>query len=356
MVNVTVEKPANLGNPAPLVSVVTPVYNGEKYLAECIESILAQTYQNWEYIIVNNCSTDRSLEIAQQYARQDARIRICNNTEFLSQMDNWNHALRQISPASAYCKVLHADDWLFPDCLAQMVAVAQANPGVGLVGAYRLEEEKVTLDGLAYPSPVVSGREVCRRFFLEGLYLFGSPSSLLIRSDLVRSRPAFYNVANIHADQEVCFELLQNSDFGFVHQVLTFTRRHNESTTAFVRRFSTIIIGNLMVLKKFGPLYLSEAEYNLCSRYFMETYYRFLGQQVYELREKAFWAYQQAELKKLGDPFSWARVTAAALRQLLNFETTAKRLVYALRKKSSGSPPAPPVDIKKLNVVGRSRS
>ena len=54
----------------PLVSVATPVYNGERHLAECIESVLAQTYQNWEYIIVNNCSTDRTREIAESYGRR----------------------------------------------------------------------------------------------------------------------------------------------------------------------------------------------------------------------------------------------------------------------------------------------
>src|SRR5438093_8149037 len=57
----------------PLVSVVTPIYNGEKYLAECIESVLAQTYQNWEYVIVNDCSTDRSLDIAQYYTHKIGR-------------------------------------------------------------------------------------------------------------------------------------------------------------------------------------------------------------------------------------------------------------------------------------------
>ena len=67
----------------PFVTILTPVYNGEKYLAECIESVLAQTYRNWEYIIVNNCSTDRSLEISERYAQNDPRIKVRTNTNFV---------------------------------------------------------------------------------------------------------------------------------------------------------------------------------------------------------------------------------------------------------------------------------
>ena len=58
----------------PQVSVITPVYNGEEFLSECIQSVLSQTYQNWDYTIVNNRSTDRTLEIAQSYAARDPRI------------------------------------------------------------------------------------------------------------------------------------------------------------------------------------------------------------------------------------------------------------------------------------------
>jgi glycosyltransferase involved in cell wall biosynthesis len=50
----------------PLISVVTPVYNGEKYCAECIERILAPTYQNGEFVIVNNCSNDKTVQIAKK--------------------------------------------------------------------------------------------------------------------------------------------------------------------------------------------------------------------------------------------------------------------------------------------------
>ncbi|MFZ1974630.1 MAG: glycosyltransferase family 2 protein, partial [Candidatus Acidiferrales bacterium] len=62
--------------PSPLVSIVTPAYNEENYLAECVESVLAQTYTNWDYTIVNNCSTDATLAIAQKYAAGDPRIRV----------------------------------------------------------------------------------------------------------------------------------------------------------------------------------------------------------------------------------------------------------------------------------------
>ncbi len=225
--------------PKPLVSIVTPVYNAEEYLAECIESVLTQTYDHWEYVIVNNCSTDRSLEIAQQYAQQDARIRIHNNETFLNLIQNWNHAMRQISPESKYCKVVHADDWLFPECITKMVELAEQNSTVGIVGSYRLDEDQVTLDRLPYPSTVVPGRKICRTSLLGGSYIFGSPTSLLLRSDLVRNRDSFYNEANLNADRVVCFDILQQADFGFVHQVLTYTRRHNESMTSAVHRLGT---------------------------------------------------------------------------------------------------------------------
>ena len=105
----------------PLVSVVTPFYNTAPYLAQCIESVLAQTYPHFEYILMDNCSTDGSAEIAETYARRDSRIRLIRCSEFLSQLANYNRALTQISDESEYCKIVQADDWIFPNCLQLMV-------------------------------------------------------------------------------------------------------------------------------------------------------------------------------------------------------------------------------------------
>src|SRR6266567_1415436 len=132
----------------PLVSVVVPVYNEVEYLGECLESILAQTYSNWNCVVVDNCSTDGSGEIAARYAAKDPRIRVHSNREFLRAVPNYNVAWRQISLECKYAKMVFSDDWIFPECLERMVAVAEEHPTVGIVGAYGLQGKQVMWIGL----------------------------------------------------------------------------------------------------------------------------------------------------------------------------------------------------------------
>lgn len=254
-----------MSDAGPLVSVVTPVYNGGPYLAECIESVLSQSYQRFEYVISDNRSTDDSLEIARGYAQRDPRIRVVAHEDHLARhLESLNRSMRLVSPAAAYVKVVHADDWLFDQCLERMVALAEQHPRVGVVGAYRLEENRVDLDGLPPSVSVIDGRELGRSFLLGGPlpYLFGAASSLLVRADLVRKREPFYYEGNIHADTEACLDLLTECDFGFVHQVLTFTRRHNQSVTTFTRRVRTDIPSDLGIFRRWGRHYLSQDEFD----------------------------------------------------------------------------------------------
>jgi glycosyltransferase involved in cell wall biosynthesis len=197
----------------PLVSVVTPVYNGEAFLADCVDSVLKQTYKNYEYLIVNNCSTDRTLDIALDYAKRNSHIRVHNNTRFVGVIDNHNIAFSLIHPGAKYCKVVSADDFIFPDCIAEMVRVAEANPIVGIVGSYQLSGSQVRWQGFKYPRSVLSGRELCRQIFLgdDKRFGFGSPTSLLYRADLIRQSEHFYPNASPHADTSACFNCLQTS-------------------------------------------------------------------------------------------------------------------------------------------------
>jgi glycosyltransferase involved in cell wall biosynthesis len=318
----------------PLVSVLTPVYNGEKYLAECIESVLHQTYHNWEYVIVNNLSTDRTSEIARAYATKDKRIRVHTNREFVNFATNENIAFQQIARESKYCKMVHADDWLFPECIMKMVELAEVHPSVAVVGAYGLRNERVSWDGLPYPSTVVSGKEICRNTLLGGPYVFGSPSSMLIRSNEVRKRnPSFYNDENTHCDLESCLDILRDNDFGFVHQVLTFTREHAQAESAFSNRFGTTYLGSLEHLKKYGRSYLNDAEYKQCVQRCWDNYYSFLGSKALQRSEKGFWDFHKKALSRLGYSLSIRKVVKPVMAELLDLSLNPLKTSMRIARK-----------------------
>lgn len=332
----------------PLVSAVTPVHNGAQYLSECIESILRQTYSNWDYAIVDNRSTDATLEIATRYAQRDRRIRVVTNEQFVGAIANHNRALRRLSPESKYCKVVFADDWLFPDCLRQMVEVAEANPSVAIVGSYGLRGTKVDWDGLPYPSTVVPGHTICRNRLLGGPFVFGSTTSLLLRSDVVRSREAFYDESNIHADTHACFDILRHWDFGFVHQVLTFTRTDNDGLTSASERYNTYLAGYLRDLVTFGGDLLEPDELDSLIRRHLWWYYDYLGDSLLHLREREFWEYHRCELRAAGFPLRPSRLATAVARnaarrlfQLGSWRGLWCRLTGSVTKNSIGRAAAP---------------
>jgi glycosyltransferase involved in cell wall biosynthesis len=305
---------------APFVSVLTPVYNGAEFLAACIESVLGQDYQNYEYIIVNNASTDRTLEIAEQYAKKDKRIRIHNNERLVPVIDNHNIAFRLISPAARYCKVVSADDFLFPQCLSRLVECAEAHPTAGLVGSYQLSGAYIRWQGFAYPSVLVPGRELCRRVFLgdEKEFGFGTPTSLLYRADVVRAHDPFYPNASPHADTSACFEVLARSDFAFVHQVLSFEKTH-EATQSFrsaqMNRYSSAFLNDVT---QYGPLYLDEQEMKAKVRKVLDDYHRFLAVNwIFGSRDREFWQYHESRLRELGFPLHrFDLIKAAVLSSL----------------------------------------
>jgi glycosyltransferase involved in cell wall biosynthesis len=316
----------------PRVSIVTPMYNNAEYLAECIESILSQTYQNWDYVIVNNCSTDGSAEIAHRYADKHPRIKVHDNTNFLPVLANHNLAMRQISLASKYCKMVFSDDWILPRCIEEMVAAAEAHPSVGIVGAYGLQGQEIAVKwaGLPYPSSFISGRELVRRYFLDGVYVFGTSHSVLFRSDLVRARDPFFNESNAHSDREICVDLLRSCDFSFVQQVLTYTRERTGSLTEFARRMNTSVGGRLYEVVAFGADFLTPQELKLCRDRLISEYYNYLAVSfVQGRRERAFWDMHRKNLVEAGVQFSRARVVSSIFKRIVRAvlhprETAAK--------------------------------
>ena len=317
----------------PLVTVVTPVYNGGDFLAECIESVLKQTYQNYEYIIVNNCSTDRTLEVAQQYAAQDSRIRVHNNERFVPVIENHNIAFGLMSPMAKYCKVVSADDFLFPECISRLVECAEANPTAALVGSYQLSGDHIRWQGFNYPKTLISGVELCRQMFLgeDKNFGFGTPTSILYRADLVRASSAFYPNASPHADTSACFSSLRAADFAFVYQVLSYERTHRSTQSFWSAQINRYASARLNDLMEYGPLYLSSKEQQQQIKRALNDYHRFLAiNWLIGSRNKDFWNYHETRLRELGYPLRrfvlLKAATSCVLREILNPEQAIRKL------------------------------
>jgi glycosyltransferase involved in cell wall biosynthesis len=318
---------------SPLVSIVVPVHQGARTLAECLQSVLAQTYTHWDCTVVENSSSDESPEIAQRFAERDRRIRVVKNGKFVPALANHNAALQQISPASRYCKVVFADDWIYPDCLSEMVSVAEAHRSVGIVGAYWRRGEEAGGIGLEKSKTMLPGREIGRRHFLEDLYVFGSANSLLYRADLVRARQPFFDESNIHADTDVCFDLLMSCDFGFVHKTLTYTRVRPDSLTAQSTDLQTYFAGRLRTLLTHGRTYLTQQEFDSLLERRLSDYYHFLGTNILRGRDRAFWTYHKSQLDALTG-FSWARLAAMIARGAVHAVRKPGVVFEMLRKRA----------------------
>lgn len=124
----------------PKISVVTTVYNREKYLAKAIESVLAQSYSNFELLIWDDGSTDNSLQIAQEYAATDKRIRVVAH-QHLGLAWTLKKALVTIS--GTYFGLLDSDDILHKDALLETHTVLETQPEIGMVySEYRVMDEE----------------------------------------------------------------------------------------------------------------------------------------------------------------------------------------------------------------------
>lgn len=119
----------------PKVSVMMPVYNSERYVTRAINSILTQTYENLEFLIVDDASSDDSWKIVEKFAAKDSRMRIFRNEKNRGVPYSRNFLFGKISPDSEFLAIMDSDDLALPERLAKQVAYLQAHPELHGVGS-----------------------------------------------------------------------------------------------------------------------------------------------------------------------------------------------------------------------------
>lgn len=217
-----------MGDDKPRVSIGLPVFNGEKYLAEALDSILVQTYTDFELIISDNASTDRTSEICEAYVARDPRIRYYRNARNLGAAPNFGRVFE--SSSGEYFKWAACDDLIAPDFLLKCVAVLDRNPAVVLCfPRAKLIDEHGGFLANYNPKPDTSSPRPEERF--RNLILAPDMAlqiSGLMRAGVLRKTSLIGDYPS--SDEVLLAELALLGQFYELPERLFFSRRHEQQS------------------------------------------------------------------------------------------------------------------------------
>lgn len=261
--------------PSVQVSVMLPVYNGEEKIRNAVESVLEQDYRDFEFIIVNNASSDDTAKIIREYCK-DKRVKLFHNEVTIPRLENFIKAFSLASPESRWLKFIGDDDRLLPSCLSEMVRVGEEQGGmekIGIVSSYHYIGDELQEGFLPAGQESLVGAQILRKLLLEprtriALY---SPASILVSQKAYLEFGPF-NSELLHADSELFYRIMNSYDFAFVHKPLTVTGYHSASgqakstekgdtfREAYLIRYKNIKLYNNLSL---SPLDVEKIKFNL---------------------------------------------------------------------------------------------
>lgn len=217
--------------PAPKVSVFIPTYNYGAFLDEAIQSILGQTFTDYELIIVDNCSTDNTEELVQKYLT-DPRVSYYKNETNVGLVGNWNRCLELVR--GEYLKMLCADDRLHPQLLEKFVRVMDENPQVAIVGSHCEAFGDYSFCRVSPFVGLVTGNYV-RQLLLGDVNVLRNPTVTMFRNKDAKKAGKFHMQLKKLADREYYMRLLNLGDCYVVPDSLSYVRQHTQRESAKIK-------------------------------------------------------------------------------------------------------------------------
>ena len=209
---------------APLVSVCIPTYRGEAHLGAAIDSVLTQTFTDFELVIINDNSPDNTDAIVA--AHRDPRVLYIRNPTNLGPEGNWNRCL--VESRGRYIKLFPQDDLLFPQCLEKQVRVLEEDEQQRLALVFCARKivdargHVITIRG--YPrgkSGIIHRKRLIRRCLQYGTNLVGEPGSVLFRRELAQKVGHFDGSISYIIDLDYWFRLLLKGDAYYLSEPLS---------------------------------------------------------------------------------------------------------------------------------------
>ena len=222
----------------PQITVAIPVYNGEGYVHLAIQSVLDQTYSDFELLIVDNCSTDGTLEVVKAFS--DPRIRLHVNSSNLGMVGNWNRSVELAT--GEYIKFLSHDDLLDTTCLEEQIAgfMRHKQENIGIVTCKKKiinKDGKKVMPGfgLRGQSRTISGSVAIRKSIRSGRNIIGEPSVVLINTSVLKASGPF-ELPEFTPDIKMWFKILRKNDLYFINKTLASYRISEQSTSSSVSK------------------------------------------------------------------------------------------------------------------------
>jgi glycosyltransferase involved in cell wall biosynthesis len=233
----------------PRVSVLTAVHNGERFLEATIASILAQEFEDFEYILVDDGSTDSSPAILAQWASRDARIRLLRNERTLNPAGALNCALA--AARGEFVAVIDHDDLAYPARLGAQVAYLDAHPEIGVIGTQAMTIDNEGKEGHAMPFPLYPLLARWRIY----LHVPVLHSSAMMRRHLVEQVGGYSTAMWAACDYDLMARLLEITEITNLPETLTAYRRspHQVSSTFYQKQTGQVLLYvQALVTKRFG--------------------------------------------------------------------------------------------------------
>jgi len=248
---------------APRVSVVVPSYNNASFIEATMDSILAQTFEDFELVVADHSSTDGTWERLQRYSA-DPRVRLLRTEPGGGAPGNWQRVTA--AARGELLKLVCGDDIIYPDCLRVQVEAMDARPSVVLVAAQRdLIDARgdivLARRGLAGLTGEVAGREAARHTVLAGSNIFGEPACVLIRRQPLLDAGGWDGRHPYVIDEATYVQVLLRGDFlGIGSSLAAFRLSSSQWSVHLAREQSRQVIGFHHRLAGDNPGLLSRAD------------------------------------------------------------------------------------------------
>ena len=202
------------------ILVFVPTYNSEKYLRQCLDSVLQQTFQDWQCVISDDASTDKSVEIATEYEKIDSRFKVLTHEKNVGAANNWNRAKENNN--SFATKILCADDYLLEDALRRQLDILQRNQ-TAIVFSERyivFPRGKKIHPRLPKYAGNISFNDAFKYYINLGRNIFGEPVTALFRTDLFVKSEGFYPKFEYSLDTSGYMAISRGNDVTFDNYVV----------------------------------------------------------------------------------------------------------------------------------------